>query len=65
MPIAYIFMLRIKWHNKWDIHDLQMMVLAKDVDESFTHISINATLDWIIDRGYTAFYFKKNVEKPL
>ena len=42
-----------------------MMMLAKNINESLTHIAIDATLDRVVNRRNTAFNFKQDVEKPL
>ena len=64
MPIIDVksFMCIIKWHNQRYVLDSQMMFFAEHIDKTFTHIAIDATLDWIIDRRHTAFYLKKNIK---
>ena len=55
----------IKWHDKWDVFDVEVMMLAKNIDESFTHITINAALNRIVNWRDTMLNLKEYVEEPL
>ena len=45
--------------------DAKLVVLAKDINEAFAHIAIDAALDGIIDGRYVPFDFKENVKEPF
>lgn len=59
------FIIFIKWHDERNMHDLETVMFAENINEAFTHISINPTLDGIIDRGDPPFNLKENIEEPL
>ena len=40
-------------------------MLEKYIDKAFAHITIDTTLDRIIDRRNTTFNLKENIEKPF
>ena len=45
--------------------DVKVVIFAENINEAFAHISIDATLDRIINRGDATFYFKENIKEPF
>ena len=66
MQVADIQSLRtvIQRHNQRNVLDAQVMVLTKDVDETFAHVAIDAALYRVVDWRHAALYLKKDIKKP-
>lgn len=43
----------------------KLVALAKNINEAFTHIAINAALDGVINRWNVSFDFKEDIEEPF
>ena len=55
----------IKWHDEGNVFNAELVALAKNINEAFTHIAINAALDRVINRRNAPFHLKKDIEKPF
>ena len=47
------------------MYDAEVMAFAKDINEAFAHIAIDAALDGIIDGRNAPFHLKENVKEPF
>ncbi len=67
MPIANVKfpICIIKWHDKRNMLNMQMIMFTENSNKSFAHISIDPTLDGVVDRRYLALYLEKDVEEPF
>ena len=54
-----------KWHYQRYVFDTKMMMDTKDINKSFTHISVDAALYRVVNWGNTLFNFKEYVKQPF
>ena len=55
----------VNWHDKRNALDVKLMMLTKNINQTFTHIPVDAALDGVIDRGDSTFNLKKDVKEPF
>ena len=52
------FIIFIKRHDERNMHNPKMVMFTENINEAFTHISINPTLDGIVNGGDPPFNLK-------
>ena len=67
MPVRYIHIIFeiIKWHDERNMFNAKIMLFTEYIDETFTHVAINPTLDRIINGRDSPFHLKENVKEPF
>jgi hypothetical protein len=58
-------MIIIQRHDERDVFNAEVIVFTENINQTLAHITINPTLDGIIDRGDPPFNLKENIEEPL
>ena len=60
MKITYVkvVMIIIERHNERYMHNSKLIVFAENINEAFAHISIDTTLNGIVDGGDTTLDFE-------
>lgn len=59
------FVIFIKRHDERNMHNPKIVMFTEDINEAFTHISINSALDGVIDRRNAPLHLKEDVEEPF
>ena len=59
------FSVIIYWHDERNMLDTKLMMFTEHVDETLTHITVDTTLDGVVNRWNAALDLKKNVKKPF
>ena len=59
------FSIVVNGHNKRMMLNAELMIFTKDINKTFTHISIYTTLDWVVDWWDSAFNLKENIKEPF